>query len=1445
MKMIDTKTVNLLEGLAPGVSAADGRRVTGLVLSGDVFEEFSEDERQGICQRLLSYKGRIPSFRLFFQDVLFLELGARRVKKLVDKRTRFSHPDINMDGDQGRKQSLREKMEHMFHQPDTGGIMIQTSDGQERQVSGDGEFQFDLAYRQVWLCALRSSSGSPGEGNKPATVRRSWTHPHEQYKLAQLASALGFRSDSISQLTSRPFEPEHPPWYEFDDDRNPKLKRCGVPYAITFREDRKTLFLDQIHQETPECEELDSAFILHDIYISFFGDLLPSVFSNYDTPGMNSSRAPTPEPTCIPTANRPTSPSASHQQTTPPQSQAPDTSSQTASNGQQGTSGPSIDRPNSSRAPTPEPTRIPTANRPTSPSAPHQQTASNGQQGTSGPSIDRPNTEESRSRRSISPAGSNRSSTSSPKPTTTSEETRDWHSELEAVTNDLRKLQEDLNGIGIQFDNPTIADQENAVSDLYKPLGAPIPTDRREELEALQAEVSKRRKDILGAKARIHIASSEVESEIRQLAAFTLNAEGTPEGEIAASQVLLSAQAVLKSSNSVFQRVDTILNDIVSQIQPLGMRISSMKLLLLGYPIQRLVEELKNCFANIDTVKKSVADLNTNLDPSNWPPSQESDIQSLNVIRSHIATKVSTTLKELDAIPLFHKDPGKLTQTKRESLLDNSVAKVEQHKAEAERTLLTSREQIKDVKDRLQNEYARAILARKEEIQARLDSEHMALERLTSDHKDIDNSIENFHTFLTTNLNYLEQIIEHNTQERLSQPINVDELDGIFRSIQTMKEAHRTSVSYLQNSTISQELPLEMQVKICGEYEEIQGGINQRKEEEAILLERLERQRKNTQDFAELMAKTMESAASSLLKEVQLKSSETTRQLKVVMEAESLTAAKSAMELTKQAAAECSHFAGLVLTGTGLVDKEGGPADLHAQLQKKASEATNTSQQAHDAAAAGQQFVSAWVEVDMKMENFAKTAEMRLQKSTDLSKTTSKWTPMKGQDFAKRAVEAMSIWAFKSYAIPEDMQREIRPILDKVHASYQTRIAKIANLRVPEIEETTKKTLTGAFDLFYDVTKKLDDHAGSEMKAIDNFKTLADESIRSKDKDRWLAIVHNAEKAKGNLDKDVVLAKWVNAKADRLKSAIDSDGVKRPLPELAIEYLKKMRECLQRAEDNEAKALEMLQEIESSWSKGLAAREQERASAECSLARDAIGEIQPHHSFNDAEIARNAFKAAEDLFEVTTKALKECRGPAERFEEIAGKFTDVTVRAKSATKCAEAVLGRVESCQFNKAKRTPSDLEVTDMQTKWAATPVEHPAGDQSTLQNNSTGKRSRIGKPSRNTIRTQSKHIYLFIIKTFDGKLTTEWERESHYIGKGKAFEKGQELCGRGKLYGLNRESSRLGLVNASGFEDAIVERQKIFFLAAEGELTGISSDELLKKAQECEEKCRSVPKE
>jgi hypothetical protein len=186
----------------------------------------------------------------------------------------------------------------------------------------------------------------------------------------------------------------------------------------------------------------------------------------------------------------------------------------------------------------------------------------------------------------------------------------------------------------------------------------------------------------------------------------------------------------------------------------------------------------------------------------------------------------------------------------------------------------------------------------------------------------------------------------------------------------------------------------------------------------------------------------------------------------------------------------------------------------------------------------------------------------------------------------------------------------------------------------------------------------------------------------------------------------------------------------------------------------------------------------------------------------------------EDLFKGTQQDFEKCCGPNDRFEEIADQFASVTNRAKSVIKGAEAVL------------------------RKRAATAVQHPAGDQSTLQGESTEKRSKLTVPRRTT-RTQNKHICVFIIKTFHAR---PWDKETHIIGQGKAFEQGRQLCSRGTLYSLDVESQRLGSVTASVFVDAIATGKKYFYLATEGALDDVSSDDMLQAALECYQNCRKV---
>lgn len=80
MKKIDLDTVDALQLLAPGKSRTDAKTACGLILSGQAFAEFRDEERRIIWNRMKDFDGLIPSLYTFFEDFKYLESCAHCVK---------------------------------------------------------------------------------------------------------------------------------------------------------------------------------------------------------------------------------------------------------------------------------------------------------------------------------------------------------------------------------------------------------------------------------------------------------------------------------------------------------------------------------------------------------------------------------------------------------------------------------------------------------------------------------------------------------------------------------------------------------------------------------------------------------------------------------------------------------------------------------------------------------------------------------------------------------------------------------------------------------------------------------------------------------------------------------------------------------------------------------------------------------------------------------------------------------------------------------------------------------------------------------------------------------------------------------------------------------------------------------------------------------------------
>ncbi|KAF5857599.1 hypothetical protein ETB97_005528 [Aspergillus alliaceus] len=193
MAKIDLQTVDTLQLRAPKASKVDETTVEGLILSGEVFPEFSRLERTAIWERLQhsqACEGVIPSLFTFFQDISYLIVCADAVKRLVVLHKK--HPTI------------QSAFVHSFR-PDRAneGCLIQTSETNSRRQQGSSEDQREIGYRQVWMYAMRNYPEMAKDVQSlkvKAKPTRAKADERIVYDMAALARDLGFRSKQIEAI---------------------------------------------------------------------------------------------------------------------------------------------------------------------------------------------------------------------------------------------------------------------------------------------------------------------------------------------------------------------------------------------------------------------------------------------------------------------------------------------------------------------------------------------------------------------------------------------------------------------------------------------------------------------------------------------------------------------------------------------------------------------------------------------------------------------------------------------------------------------------------------------------------------------------------------------------------------------------------------------------------------------------------------------------------------------------------------------------------------------------------------------------------------------------------------------------------------------------------------------------------------------------------------------
>jgi hypothetical protein len=158
--MVDEVTVKTLELTAPRHSKRDAQTLHGQLASGQIFTAFNAEDCEAIWSELRTVDGVIPSLFTLFEDLKYLQACAGSMTHLVEPTPRHT---------------VRKALDDIFHVPSQ--CVIQQAESSFSVQSGERSDYWDLAYRQLWLYAMRHYLAVPVRRRRRRRRRRrtfSW-----------------------------------------------------------------------------------------------------------------------------------------------------------------------------------------------------------------------------------------------------------------------------------------------------------------------------------------------------------------------------------------------------------------------------------------------------------------------------------------------------------------------------------------------------------------------------------------------------------------------------------------------------------------------------------------------------------------------------------------------------------------------------------------------------------------------------------------------------------------------------------------------------------------------------------------------------------------------------------------------------------------------------------------------------------------------------------------------------------------------------------------------------------------------------------------------------------------------------------------------------------------------------------------------------------------------
>ncbi|GKU22533.1 unnamed protein product [Fusarium langsethiae] len=260
---VDIETVRCLQFRAPITSYSDRVAINRMFEEGTLFGGLRDlGLREQIRERVLSVQSIIPSIETFHENMKYISMGAKIVRKYVTENP------VLAQGEQKRhKLTLFESLASCWSAETRN---IEVNDG--KTVRSPGAPSAWLAYKTIFIAALRNfaqlSSDHPRQDVRGETLA-AVAETSRIISLAQLAQAVGFTNNKIKGTLAEPHG--HPAMDRFFNRAGrPPDWRGGIPFTKTYCQLRLQAFHLQLDSAVLKGDEVDALFVFRDTINSFF-----------------------------------------------------------------------------------------------------------------------------------------------------------------------------------------------------------------------------------------------------------------------------------------------------------------------------------------------------------------------------------------------------------------------------------------------------------------------------------------------------------------------------------------------------------------------------------------------------------------------------------------------------------------------------------------------------------------------------------------------------------------------------------------------------------------------------------------------------------------------------------------------------------------------------------------------------------------------------------------------------------------------------------------------------------------------------------------------------------------------------------------------------------------------------------------------------------------------